>query len=513
MELAAAYEQYSVMVTTAELELPGPQILYVNSAFSRMTGYSIDELLGKTPRVLQGAKTDRVTLRQLRDALSAGHDFVARTVNYKRNGSEFEIEWIINHIRDSAGRTTHYVALQRDITGLERARHDLERFDDELRAAGERLADTVNRLALAEQQMIQRERMAALGQLAAGVVHDLRNALGPVASYVEMLKSVDGLPPLVSEAIEGIGASAQHGISLLGNLDGFRAGTPGPMVDIDLRQLVQQVPHIVRPLLDDRLARHQERVQIELDLHPVSPIRGNAVELTQVLVNLVSNAIDAIPGQGLITIGLRAESPGGIVLTVMDTGPGIPEHVLGRCFEPYVTTKPSNTGFGLSVCHGIIERHHGHISVTNTMSAGALFTILLPITSAIDTDDAAVPSGTRPRLLYIDDDEGCRRSMSRWLSASGYDVTTAATGDAGLQLAHAHAYAAVLTDTRMMPTSGIDVATVLQRTRPRQIVILVSGSEITDDELPDSIKGCPRLPKPFQPRDVMTAIALASRVW
>lgn len=511
MELAAAYEQYSVMVTTAQVDLPGPQILYVNSAFSRMTGYSVAELLGRTPRILQGPKTDRGTLLRLRDELSAGHDFIARTVNYKRDRSEFEIEWIISHIRDASGRTTHYVALQRDITGLERARHDLEQFDDELRAASDRLARAVDRLAIAEQSMIQRERLAAIGQMAAGVVHDLRNALGPVAGYVEILGELGGLPPTASEALEGIGASARHGLDLLDNLERFRVGKPGPMADVDLRAVVQQIPYIIRPLLDEHLTRHQGRVQIALELAAVPPVRGNAVELTQALVNLVSNAVEAISGEGVVTIGLRP-GPRAIVLTVQDTGPGIPAQMLGRCFEPYATTKPGNSGLGLSVCHGVVERHHGEISVRNGSPSGAVFTIVLP--TAADADSAVAPDqspSTRQRLLYIDDDEGCRALMSRWLDRSGFEVTTAASGDAGLELAHAREYAAVLTDTRMTPTSGVDVAAVLQRTRPMQIVILVSGAGLTDGELPDSLKGCPRLLKPFTPSDVVSAIALAAR--
>lgn len=92
MELAASYQQHSVIVTTAELDRPGPQILYANSAFTRMTGYSIGELLGRTPRILQGPKTDREILKRLRLALQSGQDFIARAVNYKRDGTEFEIE-------------------------------------------------------------------------------------------------------------------------------------------------------------------------------------------------------------------------------------------------------------------------------------------------------------------------------------------------------------------------------------------------------------------------------------
>lgn len=378
MELAAAYDQYSVLVTTADLDQPGPQIIYVNSSFTRMTGYSLHDLLGQTPRIMQGPKTNRETLRRLRRALAAGEDFIAREINYKRDGSEFEIEWIINHLRDTTGRTTHYVAQQRDITGLDRASHGLEQFDAELRAAGESMLSALKKLEAAEQQMLQQERLAALGRMAEGVVHDLHNALSPIISFAEFLESVENLSPVAQESVEGIVASAEHGLKLLDNLRMFcgdRASGP-PAEAVDLYEIVKRIPLVVRPRLDQH-ARHGP-VQIKLDIVPVPKVPGHVVELAQMLVNLTNNAIDAMTGGGVVTIHLSSHGST-VLLTVSDTGPGIPPEIIDRCFEPYVTTKPEGSGLGLSVCLGIVKRHQGHISVENVGPTGsAVFTIRLP---------------------------------------------------------------------------------------------------------------------------------------
>ncbi|MEZ6115678.1 MAG: PAS domain-containing protein [Pirellulaceae bacterium] len=101
IELAAAYAVDSILVTTAELDFPGPQILYANTAFARMTGYSLSEILGKTPRILHGPKTDRSTLQRLRQTLSQGDEFIGQTTNYKRDGTPFQLEWIIRPLKNS----------------------------------------------------------------------------------------------------------------------------------------------------------------------------------------------------------------------------------------------------------------------------------------------------------------------------------------------------------------------------------------------------------------------------
>jgi CheY-like chemotaxis protein len=261
----------------------------------------------------------------------------------------------------------------------------------------------------------------------------------------------------------------------------------------------------------DQHERQHGPVRFEFDLEAVPPVRGSAVELTQLLVNIVSNAIDAMTAGGVITIRLFQQS-GEIVLTVADTGPGIPREIIDRCFEPYVTSKPTGSGLGLSVCFGIVRRHHGVISARNTRPAGgAEFTIRLPVNrSGVPAADATSPRlRDRPTMLVIDEDLAHLASAAGQLTEYGYDVTTAGSGDAGLQLAHLREFDAIIVDTAMARTSGIGLALTLQRTRPRQLVILSSWGAVSGEDLPEALRRHPRLSKPFSAGEIAAAVSSA----
>ena len=187
-----------------------------------------------------------------------------------------------------------------------------------------------------------------------------------------------------------------------------------------------------------------------------------------------------------------------------DTGPGLDPALLGRCFEPYVTTKTEGSGLGLSVCHGIVQRHRGNIEAGNVgADGGAVFTIRLP---ALAIHEKGAPS--RRRILYVDDDAAVRGAIAAMLKRQGYDVTTAPDGDTALQLAHEYDYDVVLTDIHMVPTSGIDVAAALQRTRPHLPVVLLSGGSM-EDVLPGSLARCERLQKPFSRQELAATLTRA----
>lgn len=137
LALARKYAEFSVIVTDSRLDEPGPVIVHVNEVFTRMTGYSAEEVLGRSPRFLQGPDTRRDVLDRLRSRLSSGQAFVGRTVNYRKDGEPFMLEWVISHIRDADHRTTHFLALQRDISAQTFAEAELRRRDAELLALAE----------------------------------------------------------------------------------------------------------------------------------------------------------------------------------------------------------------------------------------------------------------------------------------------------------------------------------------------------------------------------------------
>ena len=165
----------SIMITDAQLNLPGPTILFVNPAFTRMTGYTAEEAIGRTPRILQGPRTDKAVLKRLRQNLRAGETFAGETVNYRKDGKEFHLEWQIAPICNGNGETTHFVAIQRDTTARKRI----------------------------EAQLIQSQKMETVGKLAGGIAHEFNSILTAIIGQSEML--LENLPdrsPLANNVLE-----------------------------------------------------------------------------------------------------------------------------------------------------------------------------------------------------------------------------------------------------------------------------------------------------------------------
>lgn len=396
LQLAADYADFFVLVTTADLELPGPQVLYVNSAWTQMTGYSASDIIGNTPRMLQGSETDTQMLGRLKTALKAGKDFIARTTNYKSNGEPFEIEWIISHLKNSQGTTTHYIALQRDITGMARAEHELEHFDSELRHAQSKLIDTTRQLETVEGSLAEQARFAALGEIAAGVVHDLSNALTPIFGVLELLHSMDNLPEEARMLAGDLDVSIEHALNLLANLrDYHSAGSAGNRAkSVDLRQLIQRLPDLTKAKWASANRLADAGIDFTFDIQDNAVVLGSDVELLQVLVNLVLNAIDAMPDGGSITISMALTESNQVSVLVSDTGIGMSDELAETCFEPYVKGRSTGTGLGLSVCKRIIEAHGGSIRAIPFAGHGATFSIELPMAS---TDASSAPeSNTAP---------------------------------------------------------------------------------------------------------------------
>ncbi len=487
LELAAAYAEYSVIITTAELDEPGPQFLYVNSAFTRMTGYSILDTLGKNPRILQGPNTDRATLRRLRESLSAGHDFIARTTNYKRDNTPFELEWIISHLRDSSNRTTHYIALQRDITGQKRAQEDLASFDTELRNASSQFAEALSQLEHAEKKVAEREKMAMIGELAQGIVHDISNAITPIYAMVQFLITLDNLPKVAHENMVSMMASTQHAVDLLTNLKLYYRNSHSASVrtGTDLQHLLKSIPELTKSKWWSPMDQALGQIHFVLDLQKTPLVLCNETQLTQVFINLVNNAVEAMPNGGELTIQLGSNS-GNVVARVSDTGVGMSDDQLKHCFVKDFTSRPQGSGLGLSVCRRIVEDHCGQIEVDRNTPRGITFTVYLPTIELLEEQGNRQSSGSPARILLIDNDHSREEILSSKLRRRGHHVEVAVGGDEGLTKFFQGDYDVVIASSEMQPTSGHEVVQVIRRSRPEVSVVISVGSseDIRSNNLP-----------------------------
>jgi PAS domain S-box-containing protein len=484
--LAACIERLNdiVMITEAEpFDPPGPRILFVNEAFMRLTGYARDEVIGQTPRLLQGPKTDRAELARIGESLRRWQPVRSELLNYRKDGTEFWVEIDIVPISDAKGWITHWVSVERDVTERRQAEAD--------------------RLSL-ETQVREAQKMEAIGTLAGGVAHDFNNILGAILGNVALADRdlAEGRTP--AGRLEQIRRSAGRARNLVDQILAFsRRSQPYSMAPQRLRPLVEDTVALLR-------ATVPARVRLEMALSD-DELYGQVdpTAIQQLLMNLATNAWHAMHGSsGHIVFGLAAETlprPGGAAgpspdlppgryarLSVADDGCGMDAQTQSRIFEPFFTTKPvgSGTGLGLSVVHGIVKAHHGAITLQSAPGAGTTFHIHLLLADPPDAPAEPTvpgplhPTGRGERVLYIDDDEVLATMTETLLQGWGYRVTTAHDARVAIDLLRADPTAvdAVVTDFNMPELSGIDVLAAVAALRPDLPVILTSGY------LPDDVR-------------------------
>jgi len=227
-----------------------------------------------------------------------------------------------------------------------------------------------------ETQMARAEKLSALGQLAMGMAHDFNNLLQAILGHTQLI-ATDPTPSRLARGLATIEQAVRDGAETIARIKRYaRRETPVPPEPVDLREVVRQVVEMVRPRWGN--GPRDTAIAIRQDLEPVAPVRARAAELREVLLNLILNAADAIPrGGGTITLRTRQQG-GWAVLSVADTGRGIPPELLRRIFEPFFTTKETGTGLGLSIVSGIVSSCGGTIDVDSEPGRGTTFTIRLP---------------------------------------------------------------------------------------------------------------------------------------
>ena len=344
-----------------------------------------------------------------------------------------------------------------------------------------------------ETQLRRAQRMENIGALASGVAHDLNNALTPVIVGLQLLEETEGAEERAALS-QTILSSALRGTAMVKQILGFVRGTQGEDAPVQIGHLVDEMVKIVR----DTFPR-----SVTIESRSAKGLRtvvGNATELHQVLLNLCVNARDAmLPRGGRLVVaaengiltgddvaGREGVVPGPcVVLSVTDSGSGIPPEVLPRIFEPLFTTKDpgKGTGLGLSTVAAIVRRMGGFIAVGSEIGLGTTFTIRLPALSAPEAEERqepveGLPVGRGEKILLIDDDNTVRRLSKVMLENYGYRVISATNGLEGISVFNQHeeTISLVISDIDMPYMDGLEVAATLRRKRPSLPVILISGS-------------------------------------
>ena len=357
----------------------------------------------------------------------------------------------------------------------------------ELRATLGRLEDTLHQLRSTQQQVIQHERLSALGSMAAGLAHDFNNSLSLILGYSELLLSELATTPYREQSDEYLGTvitAAQDAARMFGRLRSIyrQADHDQDWQTVDLNALVEQAATLTRPRWHGQALGQGVTIRLGTDLAPALPaLLADAAELREMLTNLIFNAVDALPAGGEITLRTRVGAgEDEVVLEVADTGVGMDEETRRRCLEPFFTTKgQKGTGLGLAMVYGTMQRHGGRIELESQLGRGTTFQFTLPLHPQPVADvpaAVAVPEVQRPwRILVVDDQPVFVNILRHYLSSDLHTVDTAHDGHEALEKFQARTFDLVITDRAMPHMRGEELAVAIKKQAPRTRVILLTG--------------------------------------
>jgi PAS domain S-box-containing protein len=411
----------AIVITEAEpIQAPGPRILYVNEAFTRMTGYTLQEVVGKTPRLLQGPKTDKETLTRIRTTLQQWQSDVFELVNYRKDGSEFWVELSIVPVPDEAGWYTHWISVQRDIT---------QRKEVEAMLARLLLREQQARIATEEASRMKDEFLAV-------VSHELRTPLNAMLGWSRLLQSRSLNEQTTARALETIERNAQAQAQLIEDLLDISRMMRGKL---SLQCCAVNLKNIIEAAIDTiRLAAAAKDIQIQTTYATTRLISGDSDRLQQVVWNLLSNAIKfTLPG-GRVEVSL-VEQDTYIELSIRDNGQGIDPDFLPHIFEQFrqadssSSRKQGGLGLGLAIVRNLVELHGGTIIATSQgIGTGATFTVRLPFYRESENDTRDITPDTEfptksgiagLRILIVDDEADARELLTIMLEQAGANVT------------------------------------------------------------------------------------------
>lgn len=461
-KLSCAVEQSAdvIFITNSE-----GIIEYVNPAFEKLSGYSSEEVLGQTPAILKSDEQPPALYRELWETIRSGDVYRSILVNRKKDGSLCYLDESISPIRDATGAITHFVCNGRDLTARLRV----------------------------EAQLLQAQKMDAIGRLAGGVAHDFNNLLTIITSYSEL--ALDSMAPGSTSQVQvqEILSAARRAAELTRQLLAFSRQQPQALRVAHLNPVVGGILKTLHRLIGE---------DIDLTFVPGSDlgkVRLDPVQIEQILMNLASNSRDAMPQGGQLTVQTsnvqldeqyvdrkKAIIPIGryAVLIVTDTGTGIPADHLSHVFEPFYTTKPSGqgTGLGLATVYGIVKQNHGFVWVYSEPGMGTTFKIYLPcvLDQPVSPEAPVIKAeGVRgtETVLLVEDEEALRRATAEFLTLRGYTVLQARDGLDALSVTknHGSTIHLAVTDVVMPHMSGGQLAKELDTLRPETRLLFVSG--------------------------------------
>jgi signal transduction histidine kinase/CheY-like chemotaxis protein len=369
---------------------------------------------------------------------------------------------------------------------------DNARLLQEARLSTNRLRRAMEDLRTTQTRVVEGETLRAMGQMASGMAHHVNNLLAVISGRTQLLL-VRATQPEIRRPLEIIQRASFDAAEVVRRVLGFASMHPAPRAAaVDLNEVVREVVELTRPRWRDEALMRAVTIDVALELAAGAGVAGEVPALREVMMNLIFNAIEALPTGGTIRISTWSADDW-IFCAVADDGVGMDDEVRRRALEAFFTTKgPQTTGLGLSVAHSVVQRHGGELSLRPNDGRGTVVTLRLPQAApeapgAPAVEPEPTPEGPALRILVIDDERAVREALSDSLTEDGHTVIAAASGAEGLaRLADGTKVDVVVTDLGMPEMTGWDVARAVRTRHPGLPVGLITGwavaLEISDEE-------------------------------
>ncbi|MEK6742872.1 MAG: PAS domain S-box protein [Nitrospirota bacterium] len=463
-------------------------IVNANERACEMHGFSKEALVGSHSSLLEVDENRSAAAERLQKLLQ-GESLVYEAVHFKKNGSRISLE--VSSRAIPIHDEVFIQSFQRDITEKKKI----------------------------QEHLFQSQKMDSIGMLAGGIAHDFNNVLTAILGYTDLIRRDVGANEKVLGRLSVIENAARKAGRMVAQLLGFSRKSEIELVPFNINDVVNDTIKLLERVIDKRIV-----VRLQLAEH-LPMVNGDMNKIEQVMMNFIVNARDAMPYGGIITVtstaidahpgvaGVPPYIPAGryVVLSVADTGVGIPEEIQRKIFEPFYTTKErgKGTGLGLAMVYGVVTEHKGFVTVQSKVNQGSTFTVYLPVsaTATAVKKHAVLSVHGSETILLVDDDESVLNYLKAELEKNGYKVI-ATTNPMSAIDAYSKMYreiALVITDVVMPLIDGRELMKRIAEIHPKARFLTISAysrhSEQGDDITPDIF-----LQKPFDAHDVLSAV-------
>lgn len=458
-----------IILTNADQE-----IMFVNEAFTQITGYTPEEAIGQSPRFLQGEQTDQMTLDKIRNCLSAGQPFRGELLNYGKSGAHYWLDISIVPVRDLQGNITHYAAIERDISDIKLADRKLK--DTMIKLQRSNMVAEAAARDLQDSLVKAEEANKAKSNFLANMSHELRTPMNGVLGMAQLLADT-ALKQEQHEYVSTINSSAETLLMLLNDILDFSKIEAGALELENIPYALQDALHYTVNLLRPNAEKKNIRLMLDMEEGIPAYLWGDPGRLRQVITNLLGNAVK-FTDTGYVRLATKVMEHEGtefLNIRVEDTGPGIPENKLESIFEKFtqvdtsVTRKYGGTGLGLAITRQLVEIMGGRIGVESALGKGSTFWITLPIKRAeahevsrfggSQKSITRMVTGTRPvgevKALLVDDYHVNRIFAEKLLRKFGFvHIDIAEDGAQAIMKYKTNQYDIIFMDCQMPELDG-----------------------------------------------------------